>query len=270
MKKYNIAIGVNADKEMQCAGISNEESIKQIKKAGFRKVFISWIYNSWGEEQERIYNLIKANGLEIIFAHVGYKDFYIFNKLWDEGEEGDKLVDSLVKDLEILKNHNINSAVVHLHTNDRVVISEIGLIRWKKIIKEAERIGIVVAIENLRYVDLLEYLIDNIPSENLKICYDAGHDHCHSKDTFNFEMYGEKIVLNHLHDNDGTKDLHLIPYHGDIDWDRTLKNLKNCNKNLTLTAEVYYRFGYKICSPRKFYKQVFKTMKKLYKKYQQI
>ena len=37
-KNYNIAIGINADKEMECAGISNEGSIKCIKKAGFKKV----------------------------------------------------------------------------------------------------------------------------------------------------------------------------------------------------------------------------------------
>lgn len=267
MKNYNIAISVNADKEMECAGVSNEESVYKIKKAGFKKVFISWMYDSWGESQEKIYKLIKDNGLEIVFAHVGYRGVYDFNKIWQEGKGGDDVVKTLIKDLQELKNHDINIAVVHPNNTAKVEVSEIGLKRWKKIVKQAEKIGITVAIENLRYLNIVEFLIENIKSPNLRVCYDAGHDHCHSKDGFNFEKFKDMIVATHIHDNNGEQDYHLNPYHGNINWCKVMKNLKENNFEVTLSAELYYRFGYKICSSRKYYKDVFKVMKNLYEIY---
>jgi len=268
MKKYDIAIAVNADNELKNAGISNADSIKCIKKAGFKKVFISWMNNTWGESQEKIYNIIKSHGLEIVFAHVGYRGVYDFNKIWEDDKEGDEIAKTLINDLKILKEHNINIAVIHTYHRKDIKVLEIGLKRWKKVVKEAEKLGIIVAIENLRHLNIIEYLIDNIKSENLRICYDAGHDHCNTNDSFNFEKYGNKIIATHIHDNDGERDSHFIPLHGDINWDKIMKNLKNSNKNLTLSAEVYYRLGYRICSSKKFYKTAYKSMKKLYKKYE--
>ena len=267
MKNYDIAIGVNADKEMKCAGVSNEESIKYIKKAGFKKVFISWVYDSWGENQERIYRLIKENNLQIVFAHVGYKGLYDFNKIWLSGKDGDEIVKTLIKDLQILKNHNINIAVVHPNNREKVKLTNLGLKRWGKIIKEAEKIGITIAIENLRYLDVVDFLIDNIKSPNLKVCYDAGHDHCHSKDSFNFQKFKDLIVATHIHDNNDEQDLHLIPFHGNINWKEILQKLKENNKEVTLSGEIYYRLGYKLSKPMKFYKQSYKVMKRLYDMY---
>lgn len=268
MKNYNIAIGVNADKELKCAGVGNEESIKYIKKAGFKKVFFSWVYDTWGESQEYIYNLIKQNNLEIVFAHVGYRGTYDFNKVWLEGKDGDKIVNNLIKDLQILKDHNINIAVVHPSNTIEVDISEIGLKRWKKIIKHAEKIGITIAIENLRYIKFVEFLIDNIKSPNLKVCYDSGHAHCHTKGKFDFEKFKDLIVATHIHDNNNEQDLHLIPFHGNINWKEVLHKLKENNKEVTLSAEIYYRLGYKLCKPIKFYKHICKVMKNMYKMYQ--
>ena len=268
MKKYDIAIGVNADRELKCAGISNMESVKQIKKAGFKKVFITWMYNSWGETQEKIIAEVKRNKLEIVFAHVAYFGEYKLNTIWEDGKHGDKIADMLINDLKKLKNHGIKIAVVHPCERMKPDFTQIALNRWQKIVKSAEEIGITIAIENLRYLDVIDYLFDNIESDNLKICYDAGHNHCNSNDAFDFEKYNNKIVATHIHDNDGEKDLHLIPFHGNIDWNVVLNNLKKHNKNLTLSSEIYYRLGYKICSSKKFYKQTYKAMKKLYKNYE--
>ena len=48
----------------------------------------------------------------------------------------------------------------------------------------------------------------------------------------------------HLHDNDKTDDLHLLPFDGTIDWDNVIQKLKDCNYNGPITLELCYRRDY--------------------------
>ena len=50
-------------------------------------------------------------------------------------------------------------------------------------------------------------------------------------------IYGDRIVAIHLHDNDGTGDLHLMPFDGSIPWYDTIKRLKNTGFNGDLMLE---------------------------------
>lgn len=82
--------------------------------------------------------------------------------------------------------------------------------------------------------DLIE-LIESL--ENTRICFDVGHAHVNGYNLLEFYNYVRNHMgIVHLHDNDGTKDQHLPPYSGSIDWSSLLKHF---NKNSTYVLEVH-------------------------------
>lgn len=67
----------------------------------------------------------------------------------------------------------------------------------------------------------------------------------------------------HLHDNDKSDDLHLLPFDGTIDWERVVTKLKECNykgpvvfelleHNLKLTCFILQNWSFsQICEKAK-------------------
>ena len=48
----------------------------------------------------------------------------------------------------------------------------------------------------------------------------------------------------HLHDNDQSKDQHLIPFDGTLNWENVVKQLKESNYNGPITMEQCYKDRY--------------------------
>ena len=107
-----------------------------------------------------------------------------------------------------------------------------------------------VAFENTKIKGYLEYVINNIKDENVGICFDAGHYHVHFDDEFNFEFFKDRIFAVHLHDNDKSDDLHLLPFDG------------------TVTLELCYRYEYLNMSLDDFYKKGYDVGIKLAEKFE--
>lgn len=271
--EHNVAVAVNADDEQLWIAPTGEEVIKYIVKAGFKKVFIGLQASGWGEKQSRVYEQCVKNNLEIEFVHMPYYDKHYIAKIWEEGKDGDDVINEFIKDVTELSLRNIKIAVMHPCSQGYQTWNEIGLNRWKKLINHAEKVGVIIAFENLRYKDVLDYLFDNIKSLNMKICYDIGHDHCHFKDSFDFEKYKDKVVATHIHDNDGNKDQHYLPFDGNVDWVKQFKKLKENNSeilNVALGGELYYREIYLDLKPQKFFNMAYKRLCKLEKIMKQV
>jgi sugar phosphate isomerase/epimerase len=75
----------------------------------------------------------------------------------------------------------------------------------------------IIALENLRKPEYLDFLFDNIKSDKLKFCYDSGHNNCFTPEIDCLGKYGDKLIALHLHDNDGTCDQHLLPFNGTME-----------------------------------------------------
>lgn len=59
--------------------------------------------------------------------------------------------------------------------------------------------------------------------ENTMVCFDIGHAHVNGLDLALFhEVIEDYIGMYHVHDNDGTQDLHLLPLMGNIKWDSVI------------------------------------------------
>ena len=218
------------------------ETIQAVKNAGFKNVFVQWYNRNWQYTQEEQVKLCKELGLNIIFAHLGYDKI---NSIWEEGVDGDNLVESYKKDIKDCKENGIEMVIMHL-TSGLVapMYGEVGLNRIKKIVEYAKELNVKVAFENVKIRGYLEYVLGNIKDDNVGICFDAGHYHVHFNDEFDFEFYKDRIFAVHLHDNDKSDDLHLLPFDGTINWKNVMNKLKECNYNGYITLELCYRYDY--------------------------
>lgn len=254
----NIAVCVQDDDK----NVSPKETIDAIYNAGFKNVFVQYYHrdNLEFDELKQI-DYCRELGLNIIFCHLGYKNI---NEIWIEGENGEKVTNEYIKDLQLMKEKQINMVVMHLTTHKEApMYNEIGLERIKKIVKNAKKLGIKIAFENTRKQGYLEYVLSNIKDENIGICFDSGHYHVHFDDKFDYEFFKDRYFAVHLHDNDKSDDLHLLPFDGTINWKEVLLELKKNNYNGPMTLELCYRYDYLNQSIEDFYQEGYKRALKL-------
>ncbi len=257
MSDREIAVAVRNDNK----DVSVIETINAIKNAGFKNVFIEWYNKDWIITQEEQLKYIREKGLNVIFAHLGYQNI---NDLWIEGDTGNRLVDRYKNDIKICKENNIPMVVMHLTTKSEAPkYNETGLKRLKEIVDYAQELDIKVAFENTKIKGYLDYVIENIDNKNVGICFDSGHYHVHFDDDLDFTKFKDRIFAVHLHDNDKSDDLHLIPFDGTLDWEDTIRNLKKCNYSGPITMELCYRYDYLNMSIDDFYKKGYEIGKKL-------
>lgn len=242
------------------------DTMKTVKKAGFKNVFVEWYDEKWKLTQEEQAEICKQLGFNIIFAHLGYQNI---NDIWLKGEKGDALVERYQNDIKNCANHGINLVIMHLTSKTIAPIyNEVGLERIRKIVSFAKECGVRVAFENTKIKGYLEYVLDNIKDENVGICFDIGHCHCHFNDDFNFEKFNNRIFAVHLHDNDKSDDQHLLPFDGTIEWEKFIKNLNKANYKGPVTLEVIYRNDYVNKPIEDFYASAYQRAKKIAKMFE--
>jgi sugar phosphate isomerase/epimerase len=100
----------------------------------------------------------------------------------------------------------------------------------------------------------VEVLVENIPNElstprrlvdffrhthmsDLKVCFDSGHALLDGKVEDAFHVLKNFIASTHLHDNDGARDDHRFPFEGNIDWERTIRELHSATPQVPLLLE---------------------------------
>jgi len=95
--------------------------------------------------------------------------------------------------------------------------------------------GVALALENCYRDDhlVLGRLLDEHSPEFLGFCYDSGHANIHG----NFRqlnLFRERLLVTHLHDNRGDADSHQPPGWGTIDWEMVARWLEGHAKPLNL------------------------------------
>ena len=257
MNNSEIAVVVSNDNKE----VSVIDTINAIKKAGFKNVFIQWYNKEWIPTQEEQLKYIREKKLNVIFAHLGYKNI---NDIWLPNEDGDRLVDTYKNDIKICKDNNIPMVIMHLTSKSEApMYNEIGLKRLQDIVDYAESLNVKVAFENTKIKGYLDYVIENINNKNVGICFDSGHYHAHFDDDLDFNKFKNRIFAIHLHDNDKSEDQHLIPFDGTLDWEKVIKNLKESNYNGPITMELCYRNDYLKMGIENFYKKGYEVGEKL-------
>lgn len=150
------------------------------------------------------------------------------NAIWLDGESGDKMRDRTVEELHLLKDLGLSLGVIHVTwglERPRNAPNEKGLSRFASIAEEAEKLGVTVALENSVFSDCVAYLLDRIDAPHLGLCFDSGHANAFTPEYDYFEKYAARLKAMHLHDNDGTRDAHSVPFDGKVDWQKVCRSL---------------------------------------------
>lgn len=219
-----------------------ENRIAAIAEAGFDAVCLDFekelaaTETSW-ENQMR---LAEKYRLPVENVHLTGEGM---NAVWTEGEAGAAVIERLIVELRDMASLGVKVGVAHVTWGyDRPAGGyEIGLRRYARAVETAEKLGVVLALENSVYADYVHYLLKHLRSNALGFCYDSGHENAFTPCEDYLSEYGEILVAMHLHDNDGKNDQHLYPLHphGSVDWERKVAQLKKSalfHRMITLEA----------------------------------
>jgi sugar phosphate isomerase/epimerase len=91
----------------------------------------------------------------------------------------------------------------------------------------ASQVNVRVAIEVIpnplsSASDLLDLIEEHLDGLDVGVCLDYGHAHLMGDVAEAIETLSGHLVTTHVHDNHGTRDDHLVPFAGNIDWDAAL------------------------------------------------
>ena len=114
---------------------------------------------------------------------------------------------------------------------------------WKPLVKKAEEMGLILAIENVyeEGPDSLRQLLSEIHSPHFRFCFDTGHHHSFSQRKVPLakwmESLGGYLGEVHLHDNHTESDQHLPMGEGGFDFNQFFNLLSHYRLKPIYTLE---------------------------------
>lgn len=236
-------IGINTNNE---CGSDFFEICDNIKASGFESIMIALIR----DKEEEQFEYAKKLGLDISFVHL---DNTCTDYMWAIGFAHTSLINVFKKQIDLCSKYGVKIAVIHAtigNPNSFVIgPNQFGLNEFQSLIDFAKRKNVKIALENIdtNSYSHFQYLLDNIKSDNLGFCYDVGHHNLYNKNIDLLELYGDRLLAIHLHDNlgdyefgdDYTRDLHLLPFDGNINYSNILHRLREIGYNNTIMIETH-------------------------------
>lgn len=223
--------------------VSFEDCLDAMKAAGFDGVFTGWTPG----DMVRRAAIIREKGLYFQSVHAPFNKAH---KPWEEGEEGEAEIDSLIECIRECSEAGVPIVVIHpIIGMDRHNPTDLGIERFSRLVKEAEKLGIMLAFENVEGIEYLEKIIADLGSSPaVGYCWDTGHEMCYNRHRDLLASYGDRLLCTHLNDNLGIKDpagsitfhddLHMLPFDGIADWQNIADRLNRCGYRGPLTFEL--------------------------------
>lgn len=206
------------------AGATPQEKIAFIKEAGFD--FVALGMSAFKDDNvEELVELCGKYGLEIDNIHLtGSKT----TEIWFEGELGDKVCARYCREIKRAAKAGITKGVAHItwgHT-DPGEVNEYGISRLTKMADCALENGFLLCLENSVYIDHLYATMEKLKDHPaVRFTYDSGHRNEFAHDYDLLGTFGHRLAVTHIDDNDAKYDLHLMPFDGNIDWEKEARDL---------------------------------------------
>ena len=185
---------------------------------------------------DEVMNELEKSNIRVDNLHAPFK---YQNKIWLEGEAGDKTLDSLCKGIDCCVKYNIKVMVAHV-SNGRPMpeITNVGLERFDRLMGYAKKRGITIAFENHRYLENVKFIMERYPEAGF--CLDTCHENAFTPSVRYMPMWGDRLVATHLSDNEFVcdKDMHMLPFDGIIDLNKTACEIAKYDKDVTLMLEI--------------------------------
>ena len=225
-------LGIEFDNKLQ---ISPYEQARMIKEHGFEASFVGLEAENLGE----IVDAFRQHGIEMESCHAPFNGI---NNMWIAGEDGDRMLDRLLRCVDECAKYGIPVLVVHLSSGMTPPrMNDVGFDRYDRLMQYAGEKGVVIAYENIRKLDNVAYMMENYPEAGF--CWDVGHEACYMNGMEFMPLFGKRMVAIHIHDNTGIydEDKHWLPYDGVVDMDRAAKHFANSGYKKALMLEVHQR-----------------------------
>ncbi|MBQ0084191.1 MAG: sugar phosphate isomerase/epimerase [Clostridiales bacterium] len=243
-----------------------EQNLELIKAAGFDTTCFYW-------DENCAKNVQKASALKLHISELDMPNAES-NSIWEEGTPGDFYTEKIRRCITDAAFYGIPRIVLcATATASAPKTSPIGLVRFGKLIKEAEKQGVKLCLKNAEFLRHISLLFSMFPSENLGLCYDFGHEDCLTPGIKYLPLFGQRVFCARIHDNygfpedktvDKKYDLHRIPFDGALPLTEKYKALTQCGFEAPLMLDVFDRDGfYKDLSAEEFYRRAFTAAKRL-------
>lgn len=229
-------LGINAD----CFKDGDVcETLRKIKAHGFNCFFVSGYDADFSSYKQ----LSDELGLTFEFIHAPFRGI---NDMWLDGDGYKDLYDKMRQSIEGAAACSVPVVIMHLSSSwTPPKTNELGFSRFDSLIDFAAERGITVALENLRSEEnLLEAIERYKDRENVRFCYDAGHEYCYTDGVDWISIFGEKLICTHIHDNFGydrscDPDVHFLPFDGTLDYSDMMRRLDRVGYRGSLMLEVF-------------------------------
>lgn len=230
------------------------ERLRLIKKVGFKGVSIWWEdeEGDFPVKKEDIPRLVSSYELEFENIHAPFSNC---SEFWSDNREvREKIVNKHIQWIKECREFAIPLMVMHVTEDFKLSQpNKYGIDSIEKIAKAAEENNVKVAIENTDNKEFIHYLLSNINSPNLGLCFDSSHNAiCLGKEIDLLKLYGHRLFTTHISDNDGIADRHWIPYEGNIDWEKIKESFPLDSYNKYISMEVFTKEEDKIKGQKNF------------------
>ena len=230
---------------------------KLLAQCGFRHVDINMYHSfaedsalcsdNWREWAEGIRRAGAEAGVDFVQAHGS-------DGCIDPGEERDRRMEILKRELHVCKMLGIPKIVVHgvwRRGGSREEFMEANARFYRELLPTAEETGVCVCTENTCRQKLPEYYIFEGGDFNelrqrlakhplFGCCWDVGHANCHGVDQYeNILALGDGLKAVHIHDTNFGADMHLAPFHGSVCYDAVVNGLLDAGFAGYFTLESY-------------------------------
>lgn len=251
-------------------------------KSGFKYVSMSFgdekplLKEDWKDYITYIDQLFKKNGLKCVMTHAPYYHLLVSAEVRDQDMET-----AMLRTIEATKMLGAEICAVHPrsvliyaedrdNTVDRARSLQENVISFTPLVKECEKVGVKLGVENLmrypfKYPPFYSYmaedhveLIEKLNSDSVCAVWDFGHANlCDEDQAQRIKKLGSRIMGTHIHNNDGEDDCHYPPFIPDksgyfvrrsVDWDSVMTALKETGFDGYLTLEPTFHFDYSIDS----------------------
>lgn len=194
------------------------ERMRMIAEVGFDYVAASSVAQLTEPGPDGFLAACERHGLPIDNVHLTGKGT---NKVWFPGPEGDEIIDRYAREMEQALAVGVDVGVVHVTWGFRTPpLCELGLARFARLVAHAEKIGFIIAFENSVSLPHYEAVLERYVSPNVHFCFDSGHWNEFCPDADIYRRWGHLMRVTHFDDNDGRRDLHVIPFDGCADFAR--------------------------------------------------
>ena len=256
-----------------------KETALTMQKCGFQ--YVSMVFDesflsadNWKEKVMEIDAFFKQCNLKCVMTHAPY-----YNLLLSAERRIETMETALLRSIEATNILGAEICAVHPRSYiidgeprdtavDRKKSLHENIISFQSLVKECEKFGVLLGIENLmRYPYAHPYfyswiaedqveLIDKLNSKNVCAIWDFGHANLVDTDhAERIRTVGSRIKGTHVHNNDGIQDDHYPPFLPEptsyyvrrtVDWHSVLSALKSTGFDGYLTLESIFPYQYPI------------------------